>query len=236
MPEKDSDFHGDDLEWAQALATGDSDALARYEREIVPFISSHLRRRGVTDETIDELQQTLRVRLLVDRGADRGPAICRYQGRGRLRSWVLVTALRETIRLAHQGKREAPLDQDELMVIVDGAAFAGAGMVEKGPYREAFRSAFRRALDSLQPRDRNLLRMHALDGLSIDQLGRAHGVHRATAARWLERARDSVSRCVRRELMQKLDVSPFELDELLGWIQSRIDVSLGGLADTSPDE
>jgi RNA polymerase sigma-70 factor, ECF subfamily len=68
-----------------------------------------------------------------------------------------------------------------------------------------------------------------LDGLTIDQIGALQGVHRATAARWIERAREEVSRNVRRELMKELGMDPFETDEILEWVQSRVELSLSVL-------
>jgi len=72
--------------------------------------------------------------------------------------------------------------------------------------------------------------MHVIDGLTIDQIGALQGVHRATAARWIERAREAISRSVRRDLMRQLGADPFETEELLQWVQSRIELSLSVLA------
>ena len=219
--------HHDDLVWARALATGDRDALARYEHELVPMIDAHLRRRGHAADEVAEIQQTLRARLLVGDGD--GPAVARYEGRGALRSWVLVVALRESVRQRQRAAREPALDDDDLIALADhGDAIMPAG--EKERYCELFRVAFRAALAGLEPLDRNLLRMNVLDGLSIDGIAAVHGVHRATAARWLERARETVALAVRRDLMRQLGSDPFETDQLLRWVQSRIELSLSGLA------
>lgn len=227
------DLHHGDLEWARALAVGDAAALERYERELVPLVEAQLRRRGHAPDAVADVQQTLRARLLVGDGA--GPAVARYEGRGPLRGWVLVSALREAVRLRRRAQRELALGDDALAALADRGAGgpADAGGVDapaKERYREAFRAAFRAAIAQLSARDRNLLRMHLLDGLTIDQVGAIQGVHRATAARWIERAREAVARAVRRELMRELGVDPFEAEELLGWVQSRIELSLSGLA------
>jgi RNA polymerase sigma-70 factor (ECF subfamily) len=218
--------HQDDLAWARALAAGDREALARYERELVPMIDAHLRRRGHAADEAAEIQQTLRARLLVGDGS--GPAVARYEGRGALRSWVLVVALREAVRQRQRAAREPALDDDDLIALADHSDAMPAG--EKERYCELFRIAFRAALAGLEPLDRNLLRMNVLDGLSIDGIAAVHGVHRATAARWLERARETVALAVRRDLMQRLGADPFETDDLLRWVQSRIELSLSGLA------
>src|SRR5689334_17053143 len=227
MDQEGGALHSDDLAWARSLAAGDREALARYERELVPMIEAQLRRRGLADDAIADVQQILRARLFVGDGD--GPAIARYEGRGALRSWVLVAALREAIRVRQRSAREAAIGDDDLIALADRGDLAPPA-IDKERYRNAFRTAFRGALAALSPRDRNLLRMNVLDGLSIDQIAVVQGVHRATAARWVERARESVARGVRRELMRELDVDPFEADELLRWVQSRIELSLSGLA------
>jgi RNA polymerase sigma-70 factor (ECF subfamily) len=221
------EIHTDDLAWARALAVGDRDALLRYEQELVPMVAAQLRRRGHTADQIADLQQTLRARLLVGDGS--GPAIAGYTGTGRLRGWVLVAALRESVRVRRRAQREPAVDDDALIALADRGD-APPTTLDKERYRVAFAAAFRATLAALAPRERNLLRMHVIDGLSIDEVGALHGVHRATAARWIERAREAVSRGVRHDLMQQFGTDPFEADELLRWVQSRIDLSLSGLA------
>ena len=228
MPQDGAELHHDDLAWAHALASSDPDALARYERELVPVIDGQLRRRGHSEDEIAELQQLLRVRLFV--GDGEGPRIASYTGSGRLRSWVLVSAMREAVRARQARAREPAFEDEALIALADRADLVPDAAVDKERYRRAVRAAFRTALQALAPRDRNLLRMNVIDGLSIDQIGAVQGVHRATAARWLERAREQIARTVRRELMTALGADPFEADELLRWIQSRIELSLSGLA------
>jgi len=232
MAQDRGELHHADLAWASALASGDRAALARYERELVPMIEAQLRRRGLTDDAIAELQQTLRARLFVGDGD--GPAIARYEGRGALRSWLLVGALREAVRIRQRAAREPALDDDALIALADRGDAAHIAP-DKERYRAAFRTAFRAALATLAPRDRVLLRMHVLDDLTIDEIGALHGVHRATAARWIERARELVARAVRRDLMTQLGSDPFEIDEVLRWVQSRIELSFSTLASRGAD-
>ncbi|HEU0034801.1 MAG TPA: sigma-70 family RNA polymerase sigma factor [Kofleriaceae bacterium] len=230
MDQPGGDLHHDDLAWARALATGDRDALARYERELVPLIAAALRKRGHSTDEIADIQQTLRARLFVGDGD--GPAIASYAGTGALRSWVMIIALREAIRSRQRSVREPAVEDDALVALADRTDIAPPAL-DKERYRDAFREAFRSALAQLTPRDRNLLRLHLVDNLTIDQIGGLQGVHRATAARWIDRARGDVALAVRRELMRRLGADPFETDDLLRWVQSRIDLSLSGLAPES---
>ena len=229
MSHERDEVHREDVAWAGALASGDRAALDRYERELAPAIAAQARKRGCTDDEVGELQQILRARLFVGDGD--GPAIARYEGRSPLRAWVLVAAMREAVRMRQRAAREPAHDFDALVELADREELAPA--LDKQRYREAFRAAFRTALRELAPRERNLLRMHLLDNLTIDQVGAAQGVHRATAARWLEQARAAVAKSVRREPMKQLGADPFETDDVLLWVQSRIDVSLSPLASGS---
>jgi RNA polymerase sigma-70 factor (ECF subfamily) len=227
MEQREDELHHDDLVWARELATGSRDALDRYERELAPIIAGQLRRRGFVPDLISELQQALRMRLFVGDGS--GPAIASYAGRGSLKSWVLVAALREAVRMRQRELREPALEDDALLALADREHGEAGPELDKERYRQAFRDGFRVALRALPPRDRTLLRMSVLDELSIDQIGAILGVHRATAARWLAAAREAVSQGVRRELTKTLGTDPFETESLIRWIQSRLDLSLGGL-------
>jgi RNA polymerase sigma-70 factor (ECF subfamily) len=225
MDQAGDGLHTEDLAWARSLAAGADIALVRYERELVPLVATQLRRRGYPDDVVTEVQQVLRVRLLV--GDGEGPAIARYEGRAALKSWVLIAALREAAR--QRSSREVPsvLGDDALVELATRADLDGA---DKQRYAQIFKDAFRAAISTLAPRERLLLRMHLIDVLTIDQIAAVQGVHRATAARWLERARETLSRATRKEFMARLGTDPFEADEILRWVQSRIELSLGGLA------
>jgi RNA polymerase sigma-70 factor, ECF subfamily len=230
-----ADENAADLEWARSLAAGEPAALARFEGELTPEIASVLAGRGFTAAEVEEVQQWCRAHLLVGDGS--GPAaITEYAGRGRLRSWVLVSAVRAALKMRRRGAREAALDQEALAELADDISGPpGDPLAElyKERYRDAFREAFRNAVAELSPRERTLLRLHGIDGLTIDQLGALYGVHRATAARWLDRAREAVFAATRREMMRRLDVDRWEAESVLRFIQSRLDVSLGGLAGGS---
>jgi RNA polymerase sigma-70 factor (ECF subfamily) len=45
---------------------------------------------------------------------------------------------------------------------------------------------------ALTARQRTLLRLAYVDGLTVDAIGRMYAVHRATAARWLAAAREAL--------------------------------------------
>lgn len=136
-----------------------------------------------------------------------------------------IIAVRRAVDLVRQARRELPIDDDTAL-----QAFATAGDAElehaKMRYVEEFKGAFAGALRALPARDQTLLRQHVIDGLTIDQLGALYRVHRATAARNVQRARQALLSSTRARLMSQLRVTPSELDSLLRLIRSRLEVSL----------
>ncbi|HZU81492.1 MAG TPA: sigma factor-like helix-turn-helix DNA-binding protein, partial [Polyangiaceae bacterium] len=99
-------------------------------------------------------------------------------------------------------------------------------------YRDAFAPAFAAAVAGLERRDRTLLRLHLLGGVSLEQLAAVYGVHRATVVRWLAAARAQVLDATRANLIARLGVRADELESLMGLVQSRFDVSVERLFAT----
>jgi RNA polymerase sigma-70 factor (ECF subfamily) len=134
-------------------------------------------------------------------------------------------AAREAIGLLRWSRRGTPSTGDALL---HSLVTSGDPELEnaKAHYVEQFKQAFSAALRGLPARDRTLLRQHVIDGLTIDQLGALYHVHRATAARGLERARRAVLAATRARLSATLQVRTGELDSILRLIRSRIEVTL----------
>jgi RNA polymerase sigma-70 factor, ECF subfamily len=53
-----------------------------------------------------------------------------------------------------------------------------------------------------------------------------YGVHRATAARWVNAAREELGEAIRAQIAQRLTISVGQVDSIVRLVQSRIDVSL----------
>jgi RNA polymerase sigma-70 factor (ECF subfamily) len=73
------------------------------------------------------------------------------------------------------------------------------------------------------------LRQHFVSGLTIDQLASALGIHRATAARRIAKAREQLAASARDELAHRLALDPQELADVFGLVVSRLDVSISKL-------
>jgi RNA polymerase sigma-70 factor (ECF subfamily) len=216
-------MHTEDLYLACACALGETNAILAFEQHCLDGLESTLSRYRSSSDLVAEVKQRVRDRALV--GDSGPPRISGYSGRGDLRGWVRVMAVREAVDLVRRARREAPLDDERSL-----HAFVTPGDADlehaKRHYREEFQRAFSAALRGLSARDQTLLRQHVIDGLSIDQLGALYHMHRATAARNLQRARAALLEATRAQLASRLAVGPRELDSILRLVRSRLEVTL----------
>jgi RNA polymerase sigma-70 factor (ECF subfamily) len=144
-----------------------------------------------------------------------------------LGGWLRVTATRAVLNWLKAQRRE-PLDDDEAMLgSIEAPAEAPELQHLKERYRGEFSSAFRRAIHALEVRQRNMLRQHYIDDLSLEELGALYNVHRATAARWLGAARTALLEKTRDEISKALGLNRLEVDSLMRLVQSRLDLSAG---------
>ena len=96
----------------------------------------------------------------------------------------------------------------------------------KSKYKEEFRDAFQATLVELSNDERNVLKLHYIDGLNIDEIGTAYRVHRATVARWLAHSREKILEETKKRLEQRLKLQSSEVESLIGLVRSQLDVSI----------
>jgi RNA polymerase sigma-70 factor, ECF subfamily len=213
-----------DLWLAFHAGLGVAPAIAALEASCFSDLAHVLRARRAEPSQADEVVQRLRHRLLVAEPGQR-TRILTYAGRGELRAWVRVAAVRAWLNM----KRETPL-ASESPSVEDALVAEATSDLElellKGKYREHFRRAFLEAVDALAPSTRLLLKLHYLDRLSMEEVGKVLGVHRLTVLRRLERARHELSESTKERLEVELRLGPPEVESLLRLIQSRLDMSL----------
>jgi RNA polymerase sigma-70 factor (ECF subfamily) len=205
---------------ALACARGDSAAIAAFDREYLAVVAVALAAMKLPAATVEDVRATVRDRLLLPDG-DKPPRVVEYAGRGRLKGLIQVTATRTAIDRNRHESKEAELPAKE---------FAGPGNVElsliKAQYREAFAAGFARAVAAASRRDRNLLRLHFLGGVTLEQLAQMYGVHRATVVRWLAAAREAVFGATREHVAQTIGAPAEELDEMFDLVRSRVELSV----------
>jgi len=209
-----------DLYLACACGHGVPEAIEALEREQFSRIREFAASVTTSPELVKELTQQLRARLLVGDG-ERPPRILMYSGRGSLGGWVRVTA----VRLARDlGRSERALARAHEKLEVEQLDPELAYL--KRAYGPAVSAAIEGALGSLDAEARGLLKMHYVDGLTIEQVGLAFAKSRATAARMLAAARLTLVSAIRERLVGTVGVRQDEADSLLAFVRSQLDVSL----------
>jgi RNA polymerase sigma-70 factor (ECF subfamily) len=178
---------------------------------------------GALPDQIQEVKQLLRVQLLVAKDG-KPPGIAGYRGKGSLRGWVRITATRELIRHKKKRTREVSFSQSLERYLTSGVDPALEQL--KAEYRTELALAIEEAIGDLTPEDRTLLRQAIVDEMSIDAIGAAFGVHRATAARWLNRARGALVAATHHRLAARLRMPVDQIESVIRLVQSRLEASV----------
>jgi RNA polymerase sigma-70 factor (ECF subfamily) len=233
-----------DLYLACACARQVPGAIAAFDRDYMREVDVALARMRIGPPRLHDVKQLVRQRLFVGGGTAAQPAgpgkIAEYAGRGDLRRWVRSVAVRTCLNELRKGRREILVDDEQL--IAQHAIAPDDPEIEymKRTYAHEFRAAFGEALARLGARDQTLLRYHHVDGLNIDEIGAIYRIHRVTAFRWIEKAKELLARSTLELLRGRLRLPASELDSVLRMIRSQIHLSLvrhlGGPSDSVADD
>lgn len=217
---------------ALGCAAGDDVAVRAFEASYMAIVDRAVAHMGLSADAMDELRQVVRDKLLV--AASGPPKIVGYAGRGKLAGLVKVVAVRAAISMLRKEKRHLPGAGGDLRDL-PGAAIDPELSFLKAHYRAAFKRAFEAAVRSLGSRERNVLRLHLLGGMTLEQVARMYGMHRATVIRSLAKVRKHLYGETHRRMRRELEVGQDELESIMHLVRSRLDVSLGGLLRSTRD-
>ncbi len=213
-----------DLALAWACGRGDSAAIRVFERQHFVAARIALTRMQLDGSGIDEVLQMVREKLFV--AVAGAPArVLALAGRGNLGTLVRVTAVRLALNLQRDARLAPEAASDDDMVAALSAETDPRRQVIAESERARLRQAIEAAVRALAPRQRNLVRMHLLHRLSLEELSALYRVSRATAARWLAQARADIERGTRRYLHEHLALAPSGIDSMLRLVQDSLDVS-----------
>lgn len=197
-------------------------ASAALEQHYLAREAAALARLGASPSMIDDVLQEIRQRLVEMRTQE--PHRKGYAGRGSLGGWFRIAAVRSLNRRRERRARElmvgtapvqvaSPLHEPEMALLMK-------------TYKRELTEAFQEALASMEHRDRSVLRYHFVEGLSIDRMGELYKVHRATAARWIARATETLSERTRESFRRRVTVSDESFQRIVGLIESQIAVGI----------
>ena len=211
-----------------ACAGGSAGALEAFETRFLRRTTEALQRIHPSPSFAEEVQQLLREKLLMGEH----PKIADFSGRGPLSTWLRAAAVRTALNHRQSAQREVSVNDEEWGRMPAGSADPELAIL-RTRFRKEFGEAFEQALLTLTQQERNLLRLHLLEGLSIDKLGVMFQTHRSTVARWIVKSREALVVETKKGLAEKLKISSLELDELMGLVRSQLDVSINRFLRTS---
>lgn len=231
-------LHHSDLYLACACAEGNPGALLAFERHylaLLPGMLAHLREPLAS---VEDVCQQLRARFLV-RTPNAPPKITSYSGRGPLRTWLRVSAVRDVlcIRRGPQGGFEGGCGASAGDVFKLPPSLHGDPELEhiKRLYRCEFHQAVVDAFAGLSDKDRDLFRLSVIEGLSTPAISRLYQVNQSTISRWLTSAKQRVFDETKALLQRRLRLSPGEFESILRVLNSQIDVSLSRILKKEDD-
>jgi RNA polymerase sigma-70 factor (ECF subfamily) len=210
-----------DLFLACACLHGLPHALTAFERTLLARTPQFIAKLHATAEQIAELKQVMREQLFT--GAT--PKIAEYRGRGPLVAWLRVVVIRAAIKLK-RSRREQPLPSGaHALALAESSPELKA---LRNRYRPLFNDAFRAALAQLPTNDRELLRLHFIEGVSMDDLGKRFRVNRSTIFRRINSCTAALKRSIHERLSGMLGLSTTEVESLADLVASDLDFSLAG--------
>jgi RNA polymerase sigma-70 factor (ECF subfamily) len=175
---------------------------------------------------VDEVRECLQERLLL--AAEGPPRILTYRGRSSLATWVGVAAQRIALDLARaEGTRRRTVERagdEPLPIELDPEL-----QYLKDRYRDAFKAALSVAIGRLPQRQRTIVRLQAVGGLTLAKVGAILGVDESTVSRWAQRAREMILADTQRELGERLGIRVAEVPSLVRLVTSQLDISVARL-------
>jgi RNA polymerase sigma-70 factor (ECF subfamily) len=219
-----------DLLLAFACLRGDEAAWRELDRACLSKIQEWVARIDRSPTFADEVRQRLAEKLASD---GKGPGkLAQYTGKGPLWAWLRVVAIREAHTIVRGGKKAVDADDVPLRA---GGLDPELELLKRRS-ADTFKKAFAEVLASLPDDDKSVLKLHYLDGLTIDEVGKAFRVSRASAARLIAAARDRIVKRVERTLRDQLGANAPGAHSLLALVQSQFDLSVARHFRGLPDD
>ena len=213
---------GEDLYLACACAAGAPGAADRFEVLHGAGIKRSVARMLSNPSDREEAVQRTRQTLL----AGTSPRIAQYRGRGPLARWVSVAATRVALSTGRAESAERRLRQ-KLVASTIGVESPESRLIRR-ELRARIEEAIGEALAQLESRDRLVLRLHLVSGMSITSIAGIFGVNHSTIGRRMRRVCDRLLEQITKSL-KEIRVGESDLASVLQVVASQLDLSLARL-------
>lgn len=224
-------LHHEDLFLALACSRGDRIAWEYFADDYLPqvqrFATQSCRGRPESEDLAQEIVTT----LLVSIESGRDSKLAGYNGKGSLAGWLRVAVAHAAIDHFRRFRKEILVDNwetqgNELPVAAEAATPSRAAEPLDSRWGPVLSRLLAEEIEGLAARDRLLLSLYYLHGVSLKAIGRQFDVHEATASRWLESLRQGIRKRIERELRRQHGFRGRDLDSLWRWVSDNDSFSL----------
>jgi RNA polymerase sigma-70 factor len=222
----------DDLCIAIACANGDEAAWEDFYRDYRSFMISIARSVTQDGTAAEQLADSTFAELygLRESGGTRVSKFSFYSGRGSLRGWLRAVVFQLSADLYRKTGRfvqtEEAEDIEHLAAAPATQAAIETDMVSEH-YHAAVGNSLRKAIQSLEPRERLILAYYYYDEMTLREIGKLFEVHEATVCRWLAKIQKRTRRLVEKDLAREHHFNRTQVSEALQLAAERLDVNLG---------
>jgi RNA polymerase sigma-70 factor (ECF subfamily) len=196
-------------------------ALSAFESAYLEKLDLRLAAVHESETFLDDVRQALRCRLFVG-DAEHPPRIGGYSGRGSLGGWVFVTARRVALSMLRHR------DCGAYQVAVADAAVGDDLEFQyfRNHFKCEFQAALKEAFTTLTDRERVVMHLNCVRGISLERIGMMYEVNQSTVSRWLGTARQSLRKQTWQRLARRHHLSPDEVSSFRRLLLDELDLSV----------
>ncbi len=229
-----SRLYHEDLFLAIACARGDRIAWEYFADDYLPLVHRFAAQACKNLDESEDLAQELVATLLGSDEPGRQSKLAGYNGSGSLAGWLRVAIAHAAIDRFRRLRKKVSLEELEehgrdQQALTDSSVPASIEEGLDSRWGPVLSRLLSEELQRLQPRDRLLLCLYYLQGISLKDIGKQFGVHEATASRWLESLRQGIRKRVEREIRRQHGLRSRDLRSLWRWVSEREVFSLENL-------
>ena len=227
-----SKLHVGDLYLAHGCELGIPAALSAFASTYLSTIDlylEHFRNSAVRSE---EVRRELEDTLLFGRRTPPG-RIGQYRGNGPLRNFVATAARNLAISMLRSRERHMVSDFDNLAAQL-GSASEGTDSMATARDEGVVRDALRSALLGLDRRQRTIVRLHLVRGVTFTKIARMLKVNQSTVSRTFDAALHTLYRAIRRELRELHGMSESEMQSIIHDVRGRLELTWSRISCESP--
>jgi RNA polymerase sigma-70 factor, ECF subfamily len=211
-----------DLYLARACAEGARGAAAAFERQFAKTIRRAASRVLPTRDEREEAEQRARQEILVG-GQGAGPRIAEYLGNGPLDAWISVAAIRVAISL---GRSESAERRLRARALAEATGADAERLLKNEEMRREIEPAVSAALGRLPARDRLILGLFLVSGMTLEAIGKSLGITHQAVSKHLAKSRDAILVDIRSTVAERLKISTDELMSIMRLVASQLDASI----------